>query len=60
MEGEESGKGSIVYREAPSNSFDESGPYVRNCGKEVSNDGGTSERHLSSREDVADEGSYHY
>lgn len=34
--------------------------YIWDCGEEVCNYCGTSERHLSSRKDVSDEGSYYY
>ena len=59
VECEESSEGGIVHGEAPSDSLNESAPNVWDCGKKVGDDSGTSERHLSSGEDVSNEGSHH-
>jgi len=60
VEGKESSKGSIVYGEPTSNSFNKYGSYVGDSGEEVGNDSGPSEGHLSSWKDISYEGSHYY
>jgi len=59
VEGEETGEGGVVNRKASSDSLDKRLPSVRDGREKVSNYRSPSERHLSSREDVAYESSYH-
>lgn len=59
MECEEPCECGIVYREATSDSLNKGAADVRDCRKEISDDSGTSKGHLSSWEDVSNEGSHH-
>lgn len=56
MEGKESVKCGIVYREASSDSLYEYRPNIRNSGEEVGNYCCSSETYLSSREYIANKG----
>lgn len=59
VECEEPGEGGVINREAASDSLNQCASNVRDGREEVSDDGGPSERHLSSGEDVAYEGGHY-
>lgn len=59
MKCEESGEGGVVNGKASSDSLDEGAADVGNSGKEVGNNSGTSERHLTSGKDIAYESGYY-
>ena len=59
VECEEPREGSVVYREATSDSLNEGAANVRDCRKKISDDSGTPKRHLAPGENVPNEGSHH-